>query len=39
MFTGIVEEIGSVTAVEPSGDGARITVRAPKIVADAAHGD
>jgi len=39
MFTGIVEEIGAVTAVEPSGDGARITVRAPKIVADAAHGD
>jgi len=39
MFTGIVEEIGSVTAVEPSGDGVRITVRAPKVVADAAHGD
>lgn len=39
MFTGIVEEIGAVTAVEPSGDGVRITVRAPKVVADAAHGD
>jgi riboflavin synthase len=39
MFTGIVEEIGTVTAVEPSGDGARLTVRAPKAVSDAAHGD
>lgn len=39
MFTGIVEEIGSVTAVEPSGDGVRLTVRAPKAVSDAAHGD
>jgi hypothetical protein len=26
MFTGIVEEIGAVTAVEPSGDGVRLTV-------------
>ena len=39
MFTGIVEEIGSVTAVEPAGDGVRLTVRAPKAVSDAAHGD
>jgi riboflavin synthase len=39
MFTGIVEEIGEVTAVAPSGDGVRITVRAPKAVSDAAHGD
>ncbi|SFR95340.1 riboflavin synthase alpha chain [Microbacterium sp. cf046] len=39
MFTGIVEEIGAVTAVEPSGDGVRLTVRAPKAVSDAAHGD
>ena len=39
MFTGIVEEIGEVTAVEPSGDGVRVTVRGPKAVADAAHGD
>ncbi|KRB36334.1 riboflavin synthase [Microbacterium sp. Root180] len=39
MFTGIVEEIGEVTAVEPSGDGVRLTVRAPKAVSDAAHGD
>lgn len=39
MFTGIVEEIGAVTAVEPSGDGVRLTLRAPKSVSDAAHGD
>ncbi|HEY9310086.1 MAG TPA: riboflavin synthase [Microbacterium sp.] len=39
MFTGIVEEIGEVTAVEPSGDGVRLTVRGPKAVSDAGHGD
>ena len=39
MFTGIIEEIGEVTAVAPSGDGVRLTVRAPKAVSDAAHGD
>ncbi|MBD8022314.1 riboflavin synthase [Microbacterium gallinarum] len=39
MFTGIVEEIGEVTAVEASGDGVRLTIRAPKAVSDAAHGD
>ncbi|MET0734676.1 MAG: riboflavin synthase [Microbacterium sp.] len=39
MFTGIVEEIGAVTAVDASGDGVRLTVRAPKAVSDAAHGD
>ncbi len=39
MFTGIVEEIGAVTAVDESGDGVRLTLRAPKAVTDAAHGD
>lgn len=39
MFTGIVEEIGEVTAVEAAGDGLRVTVRAPLAVSDAAHGD
>jgi riboflavin synthase len=39
MFTGIVEEIGRISAVEPSGDGVRLTVHAPKTVSDAAHGD
>lgn len=39
MFTGIVEEVGTVSAVEPSGDGVRLTVRAPLAVSDAGHGD
>lgn len=39
MFTGIVEEVGEITAVEPAGDGVRVTVRGPKAVSDAAHGD
>ncbi|WP_309619689.1 riboflavin synthase [Salinibacterium sp.] len=39
MFTGIIEELGEVTAWEPSVDAARITVRAPLAVSDARHGD
>ncbi len=39
MFTGIIEERGEVTAVEPSGDGVRVTVHAPLAVSDAARGD
>lgn len=39
MFTGIIEELGEVTAWQPAGDAARITVRAPLAVSDAAHGD
>ncbi|CDJ99239.1 riboflavin synthase alpha chain [Microbacterium sp. C448] len=39
MFTGIIEEIGAVTAVEPSGDGVRLSVRAPLAISDASHGD
>ncbi|MGH3484905.1 MAG: riboflavin synthase [Nocardioidaceae bacterium] len=39
MFTGIVEEVGGVVALDESGDGARLTVRGPRVVADAAHGD
>ena len=39
MFTGIVEELGEVVAVEPQADGAaRLTVRGPLVTADAAHG-
>jgi riboflavin synthase len=38
MFTGIIEEKGTVTAVETSGDSARVTVRGPIAVADARHG-
>jgi riboflavin synthase len=39
MFTGIVEEIGRITAVEPSGDGVRLTLHAPGAVEGVAHGD
>jgi len=39
MFTGIITELGSVTAWEATDDAARITVHAPLAAADAAHGD
>jgi len=40
MFTGIIEERGTVLAYEPLEDGsARLTVRAPLAVSDAHHGD
>ncbi len=39
MFTGIIEERGTVLAWEPVGDAARITVRSPLAVSDASHGD
>jgi len=39
VFTGIIEELGTVTAWVPSADAARVTVRAPLAVSDAKHGD
>jgi riboflavin synthase len=39
VFTGIVEELGEVLAVEEQGDSSRLTVRGPRVVSDAAHGD
>jgi riboflavin synthase len=39
MFTGIVEELGTVEAVERLSDAVRLTVRASTVVADAALGD
>ena len=39
MFTGIIEEIGEIAAIASSGDGWRLTVRAPKAAADAVHGE
>lgn len=39
MFTGIIEEIGEITAIAPAGDGWRLTVRAPKAARDAVHGE
>jgi riboflavin synthase len=38
MFTGIVEEVGEVAAVEPRGDSAVLTVRASRIADDLVHG-
>lgn len=39
MFTGLIEEIGEITAIEPQEDAMRLTVRGPLVVSDAAHGD
>lgn len=39
MFTGIIEELGQVEKVERSTDAARLTIRGPRVVADAGHGD
>lgn len=39
MFTGIVEELGEVVALEQLGGAARLTVRAPLVTAGAASGD
>lgn len=39
MFTGLIEEIGTVTQVEQLDDSLRLTVRGPKVVSDAEHGD
>lgn len=39
MFTGLVEEVGEITAIEPTDNSVRLTVKGPKVVADAGHGD
>ncbi|MFD4970701.1 riboflavin synthase [Streptomyces sp. NPDC058424] len=39
MFTGIVEELGEVAAVEDLGDAARFRLRGPVVTAGARHGD
>ncbi len=39
MFTGIIEELGTITRVERSADAARLTVRGPIAVQGAKHGD
>lgn len=39
MFTGIVEELGEVTAVENLGDASRFRLRGPLVTEDARHGD
>ncbi|MFF4093808.1 riboflavin synthase [Streptomyces sp. NPDC001834] len=39
MFTGIVEELGEVTAVEKLGDASRFRLRGPLVTDGAKHGD
>jgi riboflavin synthase len=39
MFTGIVEELGVVEALEDQGDAVRLTVRGPHVTQDARLGD
>jgi riboflavin synthase len=39
VFTGIVEELGEVVALEEFGDSARLTVRGPLVTARASKGD
>jgi riboflavin synthase len=39
MFTGIVEELGEVVALEHGTDSARLRVRGPLAASDASHGD
>jgi riboflavin synthase len=39
MFTGIVEELGTVEGLTDLGDAARITVRGSVVAQDAGHGD
>ncbi len=38
MFTGIVQEIGEIVAVEPTADATRLTVRGEVVTAGAVHG-
>ncbi|MGW9206612.1 riboflavin synthase [Embleya sp. NPDC055664] len=39
MFTGIVEELGEIVAIERLTDSARITIRGPVVTTGARHGD
>jgi riboflavin synthase len=39
MFTGIVEELGTVAAIEPQGDALRLSIRAETVLADVRLGD
>ena len=39
MFTGIVEELGEITAVENLGDASRFRLRGPVVTEGARHGD
>jgi riboflavin synthase len=38
MFTGIVEELGTVVALDSAADSARLTISGPLVTSDAEHG-
>ncbi|REF30990.1 riboflavin synthase [Calidifontibacter indicus] len=38
MFTGIIEEVGTVEQIDRVGDCARLTIRADEVLSDAKHG-
>ncbi|WP_157244651.1 riboflavin synthase [Nonomuraea typhae] len=39
MFTGIIEEMGEIVALDTRGDSAVLSVRGPIVTSDARHGD
>ncbi len=39
MFTGLIEEIGSITSLADSGDGAIVEIAAHTVLEDVSHGD
>lgn len=39
MFTGIVEELGKVVAIEEQGDAMRLTIEGPLVTSDVSRGD
>ncbi|AOY56420.1 MAG: hypothetical protein RI933_1189 [Actinomycetota bacterium] len=39
MFTGIIEELGEVLAIEHLADSLRLTIKGPKVVSDVNRGD
>ncbi|GAA3382769.1 riboflavin synthase [Cryptosporangium minutisporangium] len=39
MFTGIVEELGTLAGIDRLDRAARLTLKGPRVAADAAHGD
>ena len=38
MFTGLIEEIGEIVAIEPVADSLRLTIAGPLVTSDATHG-
>lgn len=38
MFTGIVEELGEIVAIDPQGDSVALAIRGPLVTEDAVHG-